>query len=60
MRVTVYKRADGALAVFVEPSRGSGKPPVLLDGITAENVRARVLPVVTAMRRLVPGTPSPA
>lgn len=60
MRVTVYKHADGVLAVFVEPSRGSGRPPILLDGVTAANVRERVEPVIRAARGELLGAPQPS
>lgn len=50
MRVHVYKDDKGDLSAFVEPSPGKGRPPVLLQGITEENVVRRVLPAVEEMR----------
>lgn len=51
MRVRVYKNEDGTTDVLVEASLGKGRPPVLLKGVTPENIKTQVLPVVTAMRR---------
>lgn len=51
MRVSVYKRESGVLDVLVEASVGKGRSPRLLEGVTAENVVEKVLPVVVAMRR---------
>lgn len=51
MRVHIYKAADDTLSVFVQPSPGKGRPPVLLAGITSENVVQEVLPVVQELRK---------
>lgn len=50
MRVHVYKHNDGGMSVLIEPSAGKGRPPVVLQGITAANVRERVLPELVAAR----------
>lgn len=50
MRVHVYKHDDGDMSVLLEPSPGKGRPPVVLQGITSENVREKVLPQLAAMR----------
>jgi hypothetical protein len=57
MRVHIYKDDAGKLSAFVEPSPGKGKAPLLLVGITPENVVEQVLPAVVAMRR--PKVPRP-
>lgn len=51
MRVHVYKGDESTHQVFVEPSPGKGRPPVLLRGVTSENVVALVSPAVEAMRK---------
>lgn len=51
MRVHVYKAIDGELSVLVQPSPGKGRPPVLLAGITSENVVEQVLPIVQELRK---------
>ncbi len=51
MRVRIYKLEDGRLDALVEASVGKGRAPVLLQGITPENVVAEVGPVIEAMRR---------
>lgn len=51
MRVHIYKGVEGRHQVFVEPSPGKGRPPVLLRGITSGNVVSAVLPAVEAMRK---------
>lgn len=50
MRVRIYKDAEGSLSAFVEASPGKGRAPVLLLGVTPENVVAKVGPVIEAMR----------
>lgn len=51
MRIRVFKRDDGKMDVFVEPSPGKGKNPVFLERVTPENVAEEVLPVIIEMRR---------
>lgn len=51
MKVSVYKGEGGVMDVLVEASIGKGRPPLLIQGITQENVIDKVLPVVNAMRR---------
>lgn len=51
MKVSVYKDAKGELSALIQASPGKGRPPMLLRGITLENVKSRVLPVVEAMRK---------
>lgn len=51
MRVSIYKQEDGSMSAMVEASPGKGRPPVLIQDITGENVTARVAPVIDAMRR---------
>lgn len=51
MRVLVYKGEKGALSVFVVPSLGKGRAPVLIQAITPGNVAELVLPVILAMRK---------
>lgn len=50
MRVHVYKEPGDTVSVFIEPSPGKGRPPVLLQGITPANVRGKILPELVAMR----------
>jgi hypothetical protein len=50
MRVHVYLLEDGKMDALVEPSPGKGLSPVLVKGITRENVVDKVGPVVTEMR----------
>ncbi len=54
MRVSVYREDDGELSVLVQGSVGMGKVPVLLKGITAENIVERTSAVVVEMRRPKP------
>lgn len=58
MRVHVYKDDKGNLSALIEPSPGRGRAPVLLQGITEENVVREVLPVVEGLRG--PRLPRPA
>lgn len=51
MKVTVYKLEDGRMSVLIESTPGKGRAPVLLQGITQENVSSAVLGVVTQLRR---------
>ena len=51
MRVHIYKDDAGDLSAFVEPSPGKGRPPILLQGITAENVIEKVLPAIETLRQ---------
>lgn len=50
MKVSVYRLDGGGLSVLVQASVGKGRAPVLLQGITPENVVEKVLPVVAAFR----------
>lgn len=50
MRVSVYKLDDGRMDVLVEASPGSGKAPVVIQGVTQEDLVQRVGPVVDAQR----------
>ena len=50
MRVYVYKTEGPTMVVLVEASPGSGRAPVLLEGVTRENLVGKVLPVVESMR----------
>lgn len=50
MRVHVYKHDEGRMVAVIEPTPGKGRPPVLVPGITTENVREKVLPEIVAMR----------
>lgn len=50
MRVRVYKDPDGNLTALVTASPGHGKPPVVVGGITAENVVDKITPVLEALR----------
>lgn len=56
MRVSVYIMPDGAMTALVQASPGSGLPPVLVSGVTEENVREKILPIVEAVRG--PKTPT--
>lgn len=51
MRVHVYKDAKGNLSAMVEPAPGKGKIPVVVQGITAENVVEVIAPILEEMRR---------
>lgn len=57
MRVHIYKEPEGKVSVFIEPSPGKGRPPVLLQNLTPANVREKVLPVLMAAR--APKEPRP-
>lgn len=50
MKVSVYKGLEGAMSVLVQASPGAGRTPVVIEGITRENIQEKVLPVVVAMR----------
>lgn len=56
MKVSVYKETDGALAVLVQASPGSGRIPLVLPGLTKGTLKAAVLQAVKDMR----GKPEPA
>lgn len=51
MRVRVYVLEEGEMDVLVEASPGKGRSPILLKGITPENVVDQVGPVIEDMRR---------
>lgn len=57
MKVSVYPIEEGGFKVLVQASPGSGLAPVLVQGVTQENIKGKVLPVVAAMRR--PKRPKP-
>lgn len=50
MKVSIYKLPDGSMDALVEASPGNGRAPVVLRGITPENVVEAVLPVVREMK----------
>lgn len=50
MKVSVYKNEDGTMSVLVQASPGKGRSPVLLSGVTPENVVQMVRQVVDGMR----------
>ncbi len=50
MKVSIYKLPDGTMDALVEASPGNGKAPVVLRGVTPENVVGVVLPVVREMK----------
>lgn len=50
MRILIYLLEDKELAALVTASTGKALAPVLLRGITLENLADEVLPVVTKMR----------
>jgi len=51
MRVTVYKDTGKGQSIMVEPSLGSGKAPVVMQGVTKANLRENLLPVLAGLRR---------
>ncbi|GAH45695.1 unnamed protein product [marine sediment metagenome] len=51
MKVSVYKLNEGGMSVLIQSTPGKGRSPVLLCGITPDNVVDQVLPVVRQMRR---------
>ena len=57
MRISVYKLDDGTMDVFLEPSVGARKSPVVLRGVTQENVVGAVLPLIRELRRSRPQPP---
>lgn len=57
MKVSVYVLEDGGMSVLVQASPGSGLSPALVQEVTQENFKSKVLPVVTRMRR--PPRPRP-
>ena len=50
MKVLVYVGVDGPAQVLLLASPGRGKGPVILDGVTPENVIEKVLPAIELMR----------
>lgn len=50
MKVSVYKSQEGALSVLVQASVGKGLAPIMIGGITLENLKGKVRPVIDAMR----------
>jgi hypothetical protein len=62
MRVHIYLREDGLMDVLVESSPGRRRSPVLVQGVTQENVVDKVGPVVAQVRgprETQPVPPSP-
>ena len=51
MKVSVYAREDGLMDVLLQASAGKGLPPVLVQGVTADNTVEKVGPAIDAMRR---------
>ena len=51
MKISIYKGREGVLSALVQASVGKGRPPVVLQGITRENVREKILPLVVKMRQ---------
>lgn len=51
MKVLVYKLETGGFSVLVQASPGKGRAPVVLNDVTLENIKGRVLPAVEAARR---------
>lgn len=52
MKVSVYAPVGGTMAVLVQATPGSGTPPVVLQGLTLENLKEEVSKVVVGMRGL--------
>ncbi|MCK4960794.1 MAG: hypothetical protein KAT00_15380 [Planctomycetes bacterium] len=50
MRVHIYKPEDGEFTILLEPAVGRGLHPVLVHGVTTENVKEQVGPLVDKMR----------
>ena len=59
MKVSVYRLPGGRIDIMVEASQGNSKSPVVLQGITKQNLHERVGPAVEAQKgraeRLVQG-----
>ena len=51
MKVSIYKEEAGGFSVLVQASPGKGRSPVVLTGITKENIQEKVLPAVEVARR---------
>lgn len=51
MRVSVYLVVDEDYQVLVESTPGKGRAPVLIQGVTRQNVVDRVRPVIDQLRR---------
>lgn len=57
MKVSVYKDEEGSLSVLVQASLGEARAPILVGGVTLENIQEKVLPVIEAIR--APRSPRP-
>lgn len=51
VKVSIYKAQEGEMAILVEASPGRGRAPVVLSGVTRENLTEKLEPVTEAMRR---------
>lgn len=60
MKVSIYPLAGGVVDVLVQATPGKGLSPVVLQGLTRENLEAEVGKIVADMRRpRVPAQPKP-
>lgn len=57
MKVSVYKEDGGALSVLLEASPGKGLAPVLVRGVTLDNITDKVSVEVEKMRAYVKPAP---
>lgn len=60
MKVSIYPIAGGTVDVLVQATPGKGLSPVVLLGLTRENLKTEVGKIVADMRRpKVPAQPKP-
>ncbi len=50
MKVSIYKLPNGKMDALVEAAVGHGKAPVLVQDVTGENIKERILPVIVHQR----------
>lgn len=50
MLVSVYKLEGGGMTVLVRSSPGKGRAPILVEGVTLENIVEKVSPAVVELR----------
>ena len=51
MKVSIYKHEDGKMSALVQASVGKGLPPVVIQGITPENVEEKIAATVAELRK---------
>lgn len=51
MRVSIYKLEDGTMSALIQASPGKRRSPVLIQGVTPEDLPGLVAPAVAELRR---------